>query len=124
MTEQAPSVPRRKPPAKPKVWPTVAASLAVFGVLFEFLAFQLSAGNDPALGAGSAEAPAPKQRKRIIETTVITRVVPPRSSAEAGAPEASQLAASSSGSAPPSPVPVAAPAPATAPAPAPTTSSS
>ena len=50
-------------PAKPRSLPTVMAALAVFAVAFEFLAFQLSAGKDPAVGPGTtASAPVVKAR--------------------------------------------------------------
>jgi hypothetical protein len=69
MTERA----RRR---RLRVWPTVAAAVATFAVIFEFLAFQLSSGNDPALGASvHASAPAPKPQpvlnRRIVETRVV-----------------------------------------------------
>ena len=46
--EQRPAPPPRQP--KPRPLPTVLAALAIFAVAFEFLAFQLNAGKDPALG--------------------------------------------------------------------------
>ena len=51
MTE-LPQERERQRPRKPRPLPTVMAALAVFGVAFEFLAFQLSSGRDPAVGAG------------------------------------------------------------------------
>jgi hypothetical protein len=65
---------RRRPPRrKPKAWPTVLAALAVFGVAFEFLAFQLHAGRDPAIGATASTAPA---KARPDKKIVITKVIP------------------------------------------------
>jgi hypothetical protein len=88
---------RRRPRRKPRAWPTVAAALAIFGVAFEFLAFQLQAGHDPAIGA-AASTPA---KTRPARKLVITKVIPAPGSA------GSAVAASSvSGS-------VAAPAPVT-----------
>ena len=60
---------------KPRPLPTVLAALAIFAVVFEFLAFQLSAGRDPALGAGSA-ASAPVTKTRPAKKLVITKVIP------------------------------------------------
>jgi hypothetical protein len=59
--------------------PTVLLGLASFAVLFEFLAFQLSNGNDPALGKSvlTADDPTPARvarpvlNRRIVKTTVI-----------------------------------------------------
>ena len=55
MTEPTEIVARQMPTSagKPGFLPTVAAALATFAVLFEFLAFQLSSGNDPALGSAA-----------------------------------------------------------------------
>jgi hypothetical protein len=85
---------------KPRPLPTVLAALAVFGVAFEFLAFQLSAGKDPAIGAGAA-ASAPIARTRPAKKLVITKVIP-----AAGGAVGSSSSQTSSGS-------VAAPAPVT-----------
>ena len=56
MTERpAPTTERptpRRRAGKPGPLPTVFAALAIFAVAFEFLAFQLSPGRDPALGVG------------------------------------------------------------------------
>jgi hypothetical protein len=96
MTERP--APRKRQP-KPRPLPTVLAALAVFGVAFEFLAFQLSSGKDPAVGAGVATGtPVARPAKKLV----ITKVIPARGGA-AGAPTSSYA---SSGS-------VAAPAPVT-----------
>jgi hypothetical protein len=120
--------PRRRPappPRRKRIWPTVAASVATFAVLFEFLAFQLSSGNDPALGASvNANAaqtqpdPRPIVNRRVIKTRVVP--LPPEESDGATTVVPSTSA--------PAPVTPTAPAPVTsAPAPvapAPVTSSS
>ena len=97
MTEPAPQQPRRERPKKPGPLPTVLAALAVFAVAFEFLAFQLSAGKDPALGPGPV-ASTPAAKVRPAKKLVITKVIP------AGNGPAGASTYSSSGS-------VAAPAP-------------
>ena len=75
MTEPVPQPPRPERPKKPGPLPTFFAALAVFAVAFEFLAFQLSAGKDPALGpAGTASAPVAKVRP--AKKLVITKVIP------------------------------------------------
>ena len=77
------------------------AALAIFAVAFEFLAFQLSSGRDPAVGAGSAVS-TPVTMTRPAKKLVITKVIP----AGGGAVGGSSSSYSSSGSA-------AAPAPVT-----------
>jgi hypothetical protein len=52
--------------------PTAMASLACFAVIFEFLAFQLRAGNDPALGDGTTVANR-QSRQSVIERRIIQR---------------------------------------------------
>jgi hypothetical protein len=75
MTEAAPQPPRRERRKKPGPLPTVLAALAIFAVAFEFLAFQLTAGKDPALGPGTA-ARAPVAKARPAKKLVITKVIP------------------------------------------------
>jgi hypothetical protein len=103
--------------------PTALLGLATFGVLFEFLAFQLNNGNDPALGSSvlaaakdvkTAKVDRPVINRKIIKTKVVA--VPPRSTGSSAVPVSS--------SAPTSTVTSSALAPAPAPAPAPVTSSS
>ncbi len=61
MTElAAPASARRR---KPGFMPTVFLALATFAVIFEFLAFQLNNGNDPALGKSVLAANDPKAAK-------------------------------------------------------------
>lgn len=100
---------------RPRFLPTVAASLAVFAVLFEFLAFQLRSGNDPALGAGTPVAAVRHERPVLVDRKIVKRRVvhlPPKqqstSSTAVAAPATTATA----------PAPAAAPAP-VAPAPAP-----
>jgi hypothetical protein len=58
---------------RPAILPTLLVALACFGLVFEFLVFQVRAGRDPALGAASAAAPAKvRPRKRIVITRVIS----------------------------------------------------
>jgi hypothetical protein len=111
--------PRAARPAgrgKPAMWPTVFASLACFLVVFEFLAFRLTSGNDPALGASQVTASPPPRAtvvdRKLIKTTVV------HDPARQGRPVSSVSDTASSGS--PAPATTAAtPAPATVPAPAP-----
>jgi hypothetical protein len=102
-----------------RVWPTVAAAVATFAVMFEFLAFQLSSGNDPALGANlQANAPAPKQQpvlnRRIVKTRVVHDppvVVPGTTSSSAPTVTAAPTTPAPVTSAPAPVAPVPAPAP-------------
>jgi hypothetical protein len=100
MTEARDTGPRARP-RKPRPLPTVLAALAVFAVAFEFLAFQLSSGRDPAVGATPVAA-APSTKTRPAKKIVITKVIP----ASGGTVGGSASSYSSSGS-------VAAPAPVT-----------
>jgi hypothetical protein len=93
-------------------------ALGAFFVTLALLAFQVRAGQDPALGPAQpvAQVQKPKPR-RILIRKVIKRVVihhPPASGGAAPAPAAPQATTSA-----PAPAPAAAPATAPAPAPAP-----
>ena len=97
MTELAAPTPARPRPAaapaaaarrkKPGFMPTVFVALATFAVIFEFLAFQLNNGNDPALGKSVLAANDPKAAKvarpvinrRIVKTKVVH--LPPKTTA-------------------------------------------
>jgi hypothetical protein len=110
----------------PRFLPTIMLSIATFAVLFEFLSFQLTSGNDPALGSttvaatkAEAKAARPVINRKIIKTKVVHH--PPKPTISSTAVPVSS-ATTSSGSAPvpvstsaPAPAPVAAPAPAPAP---------
>ena len=52
---------------KPGIMPTVLLGLATFAVLFEFLAFQLNSGNDPALGKTALAAARSRNLPALIE---------------------------------------------------------
>jgi hypothetical protein len=107
---------------------TALAALACFLVAFEFLAFQLTSGKDPALGASPVATVAQKRPVVINRRVIQTRVVhlPPKQSATGSATStvSSAAPASSSASAPAAvSAPAAAPAPAPAPAPVVTSTS-
>ena len=64
-SDASPKAPDRRPTlgSKPAFWPTIIIAGASFLLLFEFLAFQLAHGNDPAIGAlkrGGGETAAPR----------------------------------------------------------------
>lgn len=110
--------PARRAPKRPSAWPVAAGSLALFAVVLAFLALQLKAGRDPALGAGRPQPPKRVLVKRVEKKVVVTRVVRD----DDGGDGESEGGGSGSGSS--SPVTVAsAPAPAPAPAPVSTQSS-
>ena len=108
-----------QPRRKPSSFGVFAGSLAAFFALLAFLAVQVRAGGDPALGP--AEPAATAQPRRVIVHRVIVRKVivterAPRVAAGGAAPPSAASAPSGGGS--PAPAPAApAPAPA-APAPA------
>ncbi len=102
----------RKVPAKPRALPTIALALACFGLLFEFLAYRLHTGNDPAIGGSQAAAGSVTASSSpvVIRKRIVTDVYPARGG---GA-----VRSASAPAAPPPPAPsVSAPAPAPAPAP-------
>jgi hypothetical protein len=112
---------------KPRLLPTIAASVATFAVIFEFLAFQLSAGNDPALGSSPVIADKSARPSLINRKVIKTKVVhlPPKQPAVSSS--AVPVSSGSTSSVAPvvssAPAPVAV-APAPAPAPAPVTATS
>jgi hypothetical protein len=106
--------------------PTVLASLACFLVVFEFLAFQLASGRDPAIGAASDKPTLHAARPVVIHRRIVVRRVvhsaPTGSAVTVGGGTTGPSSSSTS-------APTTTPAPATtaaapAPAPAPVTSSS
>jgi len=115
---------------KPGILPTVLLGLATFAVLFEFLAFQLNGGNDPALGKTALAVNDPKAAKvarpvvnrRVVKTKVVH--LPPRSSSSGAPVPVSSPASGASASTAPVVTSAPAAAPAPAPAPAPVTSTS
>lgn len=117
--------PRQRQRRVPSV-PTVLASLACFFLIFEFLAFQLRSGRDPAIGAAADRPTATRPRPTVIHRRIIVRRVvepaPGTSSAlvSSGAGSSSTGSSTSTAAAPAAAAPAAAPAP----APAPVTSSS
>lgn len=122
----------RRPQRRVPGLPTLLVAAASFLVIFEFLAFQLRAGRDPALGGvhATTAAAAPPRPVIVHRRIVVRRVVEAPAAptpVSVGGSAGSSSAADSSAPAPapastPAPAPAAAPAP--APAPAPVTSSS
>ena len=71
--------PRPAPRRRPKALPTVLAAVAVFAVAFEFLAFQLSSGRDPAIGGATSAVTRQAAARPVNKRLVITRVIAPSS---------------------------------------------
>lgn len=92
---------RRPPRRRPRALPTVLAALACFGVAFEFLAFQLGAGNDPALGGTPAIATQQAKAGPVKKRIVITKVV---GGSAGGSTGGAAVASSSAPAAAPAPV--------------------
>jgi hypothetical protein len=112
--------PRARPRRVPSL-PTLLASAACFLVVFEFLAFQLRSGRDPAIGASASEPTAARPRPVVIHRRIIVRRVVESSPDVSSVPVGGGSSSGSSSTASAAPVaPVAAPAP----APAPVTSTS
>jgi hypothetical protein len=51
-------------------------SVALFGVLFALLTYQLSIGADPSLSGSTATATGPVQVRKVIKRRIVTTVVP------------------------------------------------
>jgi hypothetical protein len=90
----------RAPRRKPHPLPTALAALAVFAVAFEFLAFQLTSGRDPAVGA-TAVTGTTSTKSRPAKKLIITKVIP-----AAGATASGSTAGYPSSGAVPAPAPV------------------
>jgi hypothetical protein len=116
-----PGSPRPRQRRVPSV-PTVLSSLACFFLIFEFLAFQLRSGRDPAIGVAANHPTAARPRPVVIHRRIIVRkVVEPAPGTSSALGSSGDAESSSTGS---SSGVAAAPAAAPAPAPAPVTSSS
>jgi hypothetical protein len=72
---------RPAPRRRPKALPTVLAAVAVFAVAFEFLAFQLSSGRDPAIGGATGAVTRQAVARPVNKRIVITRVIDSRTGA-------------------------------------------
>ena len=104
--------------------PVVTAAAGLFCVALVFLALQMRAGDDPAIGAGAASAPPP--RPVIVRRVIVRRIVEEPAGAPDTAPSGSQAPvqgapAAAAPAAQAAPAAPASPAPAPAPAPAPVT---
>jgi hypothetical protein len=120
----SPNAPDRRPTlgSKPAFWPTVIIAGASFLLLFEFLAFQLTHGKDPAIGGTSSTAAAKPPRPVLVRRVVETRVIEDGGTGS-GSNTTVASGSAASGSSATSAAQAAAPAPAPAPA-APVVSSS
>ena len=109
--------PARRPTlgSKPAFWPTAIIVSASVLLLFEFLAFQLAHGRDPAVGGASSSAAAAAKPPRPV---LVRRVVETRVIADGGHPPATSSTVSSGSESAGSSAESAAQASAPAPAPA------
>jgi hypothetical protein len=99
--------------------PVAAIAGGLFCLVLIYLALQVRAGNDPAIGAGSQTAAAPQPRQVIVHRVIIRRIVEEDAPASARPAAGSGPAPAASSPAPAAPAAAAAPAaPAPAPAPA------
>ena len=105
----------RRPPKKPPAALVFAPALGAFFAALALLAFQVRAGQDPALGSTEPVAQTQVKPRRVLIRRVIKRVVvhhPPASSGSSSPAPAVQASAPQTTSAP-APVPAPAPAPLT-----------
>jgi hypothetical protein len=111
--------PPRRPPAKPRAGWVFGGALGAFFAALALLAFQVRAGEDPALGPAQPVAAVQKQQpRRILIRKVIKRVVIHHPASNSSAPALAPRTTTSA------PAPAPAPAPEPAPAPAPLTTQS
>jgi hypothetical protein len=90
----------RPRPRRPSFAPVLWGSVALFGVLFALLAYQLSAGNDPSLGGNASR---PVLVRKVVKRRIVTTIVPaPGAASVSSGPLTTSSApvVSSSGSAP------------------------
>jgi hypothetical protein len=102
--------------------PVVTAAGGLFCVVLVFLALQMRAGDDPAIGTASAE-PAAQPRPVIVRRVIVRRIVEEPAGPQDAAPRGSLTPAAAAPAAEAAPAAPAAPAPAPAPAPATTQAS-
>ncbi len=100
--------------------PVVSAAGAIFCVALIFLALQMRAGDDPAIGAGADGVAQASPRPVIVRRVIVRRIVEEAPSAPAGAAPSAAAPAATAPAAPTAPAPAAPAAPAPA-APAPVT---
>lgn len=122
MTDQAATPRRRRGPNPTTV---VLGSVAAFMAILAFLAFQVRAGNDPALQPTAKVAQAPVQQPRRVvlrkveDDYVITKVIPAQQQTVSGSPPVTTSSSGGGGGSTSAPVVTSSPAPAPTPAPAP-----
>ena len=103
-----PDRPRRAaPPQRPSAGWVFAPALGAFFAALALLAFQVRAGQDPALGPAQPAAQVQPKRRRILVRRVIERVIV--HDAPADAPEVRTAAPRTTTTAPPQPAPAPAP---------------
>ena len=112
-------VPARPAPHRPPGPLAIAAAgVAVFLVVLTFLALQVRAGKEPAVGTADAE-PAVQPRRVVVRRVIERRVVVRRSAAPGSAGPAASGGVTPGGTPSGAPSPAAPPTPAPTPAPAP-----
>jgi hypothetical protein len=104
--------------------PTALAAAACFLIVFEFLAFQLRSGRDPAIGSSASDPTAARPRPVVIHRRIIVRRVVASDSGTTGTTVSGGASSTSSTSTAAAPAASPAPVAASAPAPAPVTSAS
>jgi hypothetical protein len=97
--------------------PVAAIAGAVFCVVLIFLALQIRAGKDPALGTGQKSAATQPARQVIVRRLIVRRIVVEDGSDSRPREGATTTVAAPSGTRPAASAPAPAPAPARAPAP-------
>jgi hypothetical protein len=127
MTEQAVPSPRPRRRKRPSASTVVLGSLAAFLAILAFLAFQVRAGNDPALSAQTKVAQVQQQQparrvivRKVEDDYVITKVIPAPQATRSPQPALTTGSSGNGGGAStPAPVVTSGPAPAPVPAPSP-----
>ncbi len=75
MTTDAAAGAAKRRRRKPRSYPTIVASLAVFAVVLVLLGARVAAGHDPVLGVLHIRAPRPEIVRRIVRKVIVETTV-------------------------------------------------
>ncbi len=107
MTTDAAAGAAKRRRRKPRSYPTIVASLAVFAVVLVLLGARVAAGHDPVLGVVHIRAPRPEIVRRIVRKVIVETTVASHARGKGGTTVSSSPVTSvQSSGAEPAPAPV------------------